>query len=76
MEIEKVPALRDTTQEKVVAFQNNEFTDLVELNRAHESVCFNIRMDLQYMAEPFIDANILPTYLASIKRIAYGNQEG
>lgn len=75
MEIEQAPALRDETHEKVVAFQNNEITDLVELNRSWESVCFNIRVDLQFMAEPYIDANILPTYLTSIKRIAYGSQE-
>lgn len=72
MEVEKLPALRAETQEKVVAFQENEYGDLVELNRAFESVTFNVRLDLQYIAEPYIDANVLPYYLSSIKRITYG----
>jgi hypothetical protein len=72
MEVEKLPALRPETHEKVVTFQENGFTDLVELNRAFESVTFNIRVDLQHLAEPYIDANVLPTYLNSIRRITYG----
>mgnify|MGYP001557879014 CR=1 FL=1 len=72
--MEKTPALRSETYQKVVEFTENEYTDLITLNKAFEVISFDIRFDLDILAEPYIKANILPVFVDSIKRIVYKDE--
>ncbi len=74
MENLETPTLRPETQDRVTAFQEYEFGDLIELNRAFETITNVVRMDLRHLAEPFIDEQITPYWLGSIRRIAGINQ--
>lgn len=68
--VDKVPVLGAETHQKVLAFQNNQYETVLDLNRAYESIKFRVGLELSYIAAAYIASEITPYWEESSARIS------